>query len=286
MPTSVLYLLSAVSPAYLRTSCDDLSARSYRYTFDEYKSEYGKSYTDDEPMRKATFEANLAMIREHNEDATQTFKMGLNEFADLSALEFKAKFTGGVNKRQLLDGAHAQPAVGSSSLADLPESVDWRTKNVVTAVKNQAACGSCWAFSAVETIESHVAIATGSLLTLSEQQIVSCSPNPDHCGGTGGCAGSTQPLAFNYTMSAGITTETDYPYRSKIGLTHKCKPELIKPVAGNTGFVKLPTNNYTALISAVANLGPIAISAAAGPWQLYEKGVFSKKCSMDMVCIG
>ena len=162
--------------------------------------------------------------------------------------------------------------------ADLPTSVDWRDKNVVTPVKNQAACGSCWAFSAVETMESAVAIATGKLIELSEQQIVSCSPNPEKCGGTGGCKGSTQPLAFNYTLTNPITTESAYPYaaETKIGISGKCKPDKIQPAAGITGYKLVPKNNYTELLTAVATVGPIAISAAAEPWQLYEKGVFSK----------
>merc|ERR1712217_929618 len=85
-------------------------------------------------------------------------------------------------------------------------------------VKKQGACGSCWAFSATETLESHYAISTGEAApVLSPQQIVSCAPNPDHCGGTGGCAGSTQPLAFNYTETAGLTTEANYPYQGTTG---------------------------------------------------------------------
>merc|ERR1719453_2792755 len=108
----------------------------------------------------------------------------------------------------------------------MPESLDWREKKtatgaqVVTPVKSQGLCGSCWAFSATETFESMYAIATGEAApVLSPQQIVSCSPNPDHCGGSGGCDGSTQPLAFDYTKTAGITTEADYPYA---GSTGKC----------------------------------------------------------------
>ena len=126
--------------------------------------------------------------------------------------------------RELCDHLREHHAPG---LGDLPTAVDWRTKSpsVVTPPKNQGGCGSCWAFSATETLESAVAIATGKLLTLSPQQIVSCTPNPDDCGGTGGCSGATQQLGFNYTMGAGITTETNYPYR---GTTGTCEPSKVK----------------------------------------------------------
>lgn len=74
-------------------------------------------------------------------------------------------------------------------------------------------CGSCWTFSSSETIESHVAIKTGKLFVLSEQQIVSCAANPSQCGGTGGCEGATQEVAFNYTRDhVGLSLETSYPY--------------------------------------------------------------------------
>jgi len=176
--------------------------------------------------------------------------------------------------------ARAAP-VNYEFLATLPDSVDWRDKGVVTAVKNQGGCGSCWAFSSSETMESHLAIATGKLMTLSEQQLVSCAPNPEQCGGTGGCQGSTQPLAFQYIGSAGITSEEDYPYR---GSTGTCDTSKIKPIANVTGQVDLPTNNYTALMEAIATVGPVAISVDAGTlgWQLYGGGVMKGKCGSDI----
>merc|ERR1712226_1506496 len=139
-------------------------------------------------------------------------------------------------------------AKSSVALQDLPDRIDHReTDGRVTPVKNQGSCGSCWAFSATETLESHLSLATGEAApVLSPQQIVSCAPNPQHCGGTGGCQGSTQPLAFNYTMTAGITTEANYPYKGRTGT---CDTSKIKPVAFNDGYAELTTNNYTELVT-------------------------------------
>jgi len=160
----------------------------------------------------------------------------------------------------------------------LAASIDWRTKNVVTKPKNQGGCGSCWAFSTAETLESHIAIKTGKLLEFSPQEFVSCAPNPNHCGGSGGCQGSIQPLGFKYAVEKGITTEKSYPYR---GVTGTCQPSKIKSVATITGYEVLPTNNYTALMNAV-NEQPVAISAAAEPWQLYSGGVYNGNCGTDV----
>ena len=76
-------------------------------------------------------------------------------------------------------------------------------------------CGSCWAFSATETVESRYQIASGKLLTLAPQTYVNCVKNPNHCGGTGGCEGATMELAFNLTKDTGIALEADIPYEGR-----------------------------------------------------------------------
>merc|ERR1711957_635661 len=186
--------------------------------------------------------------------------------------EFRSQRTGHSPHPQVTLAAKTNVAV-----SDLPESFDHRdTEGVVTDVKDQGSCGSCWAFSAAETLESHLAIATGKAAPkLSPQQIVSCAPNPNHCGGTGGCDGSTQPLAFDYTKTAGITTDENYPYTQKTG---KCHTSKIDPVAYNDGHVELTSNNYTELVTAAGTKGPIAISIAASgsKFQFYGGGVLSK----------
>lgn len=268
---------------------------SSSYTFDSYVADFGKQYATlaEHESKKRVFTANLAKIVAHNADTTQTYRMNVNKFADLTAKEFGA-FAKGYSKgkarmpRSYLDTPAGTPLPGLEDVKpveDLPASIDWRTKTtaggskIVTPPKDQGGCGSCWAFSTAETLESHIAIATDKLFVMSPQQVVDCAPNPQHCGGTGGCEGSVQWLGFNYTIGAGITTEKSYPYR---GTDEKCQTAKIKPVAGIKGYVRLPTNNYTMLMNAVATLGPIAISAAAEPWQLYSSGVFSQNCGADV----
>jgi cathepsin L len=270
--SAVALTLGSLTSAALLPGERDLT----NYGFEEYKQEFGKLHSSNEEHdnRKAIFQRNMEMIRAHNAQEDKTWFATVNEFADWENDEFRAHRTGHRPSRQ---GARVSL---SANLGDLPDRIDWREQDgVVTPVKNQASCGSCWAFSAVQTLESHLAIATGEAApVLSPQQVVSCAPNPDHCGGTGGCKGSTQPLAFNYTANTGLSLNSDYPYTSSIGITGKCKPEKIKPVAQNDGVDVLETNDYTALITAVSTKGPVSISVAAGGlgWQLYGGGVYSK----------
>lgn len=248
-----------------------LSALSHP-SHEDYMRQFGKKYTSDEQtLRARIFAENLARIDAQNALPDQTWTAGINEYTDWSNEEFRSKRTG---TRPMFTGL---PMPTADLQAPPADAIDWRTKDgVLTKVKDQQSCGSCWAFSAVETFESAVAIATGKPApVLSPQQVVSCSGNPNKCGGTGGCQGSTQQLAFNYTETAGMTTEEDYPYTGRTGT---CQQSKIKPVAINSGYVTVPLNDYNALIAAV-NLGPVAITVAAGGfgWQLYNGGVLDCK---------
>jgi len=245
------------------------SERSFvGYSFEAFQSEFGKH----DSTRRQIFEGNLKFINDHNANPSKTWWAAVNQFADMTNVEFRNMTRG--RKEKMFEG-EAQPYKLSAKANALPDRVDYRENNMVTPVKDQGGCGSCWAFSAAQTFESHLAIQTKTpIQKLSPQQIVSCAPNPDQCGGTGGCEGSTQPLAFSYTKTGGLTTEALYPYN---GQTGTCQTAKIKPVAYNGGYTVLPANDYNALMDAVANVGPVAISIAAGgsAFQFYGGGVLS-----------
>lgn len=255
----------AASTVFSKTTFDQLAG----YTFEDYVQEYEKSYSTPEEikLRSSIFYERLVEIQKHNAGKS-TYKKGVNKFSDLTKEEFQ-KYLGSSGPRPVhKDAFDFKPRM---KVADLPASVDWRTKGIVTPVKDQGGCGSCWAFAATETLESAQAIASGKApLILSEQNMVSCTPNPNKCGGTGGCSGATAELGYEYVKNKGLSDEKTLPYR---GVTGICK-ETTK-AAFISGYVKLPENDHDALMTAVATVGPIAITVEADVWQEYENGVFS-----------
>jgi len=239
------------------------------YTFADYVAEFGKPYTTGNDERKSIFEHNLQEIRSHNANPSKTWFMAVNKFTDMSSEDFKASHLGRLPR---LDESNFVGEFSASSIEGLPDSVDWRNKaGVVTGVKDQGDCGACWAFSATETLESHAAISTGlDAPVLSAQQMTSCAPNPEHCGGTNGCGGNVQGNGFNYSTAAGITIAANYPYKASTG---RCDQSKIKPCIQNDGYVKLKVNDYSSLMTAVATKGPIAISVAATAFARYGGGI-------------
>merc|ERR1719443_1348892 len=263
--------------------------------FTRFKQDFERAYVDDvdEARRFKAFTQNVemayAMNLEQGIKCTDLFDdekcvFGVTKFMDLPQDEFAATRLGYKPK------PNAQgEEVATLSWDDLPkagnQSVDWRTKGAVTPVKDQGQCGSCWAFSTVEEVESSVFMATGKLLTLSTQQLTSCDKVDE------GCNGGDTETAYKYIEKAGgLDTASDYPDTShKSGRTGKCGWDK-KKAAKVTGFTYATTpckrgacknQDEDKLAAALAAKGPISICVNAGgnAWQVYKRGVFSKKCS-------
>jgi len=249
------------------------------YTFAKYVKEFGKTYSSNEEYvkRQAIFEARLEKIKKHNEDTTKTWKEGVNHLTDRTEKEFSVLLGG---KKGLLYASSAKRQAANEEyekkniqMKPLPTDIDWRTKGVITAVKDQGNCGSCWSFGTAETIESYWALATGMLTDLSEQQILDCTPNPNDCGGTGGCGGGVPEIAYAQLMATGMATEWTYPYQSWGGQNFKCG------TAGSmvrlSNYTVLPSNQLKPVLDHVANVGPLAVNVDASSWGDYESGVFN-----------
>jgi cathepsin L len=234
-------------------------------------------------LRRELIARRALHARKHNANKGSSYRLAeLNQFSahteeELNKMKNPHAGTGARIPAERLPNRKPYPVKSEDiDLSALPTHVDWRDHGVVTPVKNQGDCGSCWTFGTAETIESQYAIKTKTLFTLSEEQIVECVPNPDACGGNGGCKGGTVQLAVEHLMKmGGITTEWMYPYSSYFGTTGTCKfTNKTKPVVNLTGYYQVPHNEYAPLMHAIANMGPTAISVDASTWSTYEGGVY------------
>lgn len=169
-------------------------------------AEFGLSFATPEEYK---FRLNLFAQKEAentriNSNPSNTFTVGHNKFSTWTNMEYK----------KLLGYRGNQPSVREAALevSDLPATVDWRQDGAVNPVKNQAMCGSCWAFSAIAAIEGHHFIQTGTLETFSEQELVDCD---EKCFG---CGGGLQSSAFDYLKTHFIQRSVDYPYIGKLGI--------------------------------------------------------------------
>jgi cathepsin L len=258
-------------------------AVSQDLTFEQYVKDYNKQYNSVQyALHERIYNHRVEEINQHNANPNAMYLKGINKFTDMTREELKTFRGYNRNMGTTMLGGPDDPCVPGQPFAPqaLPASVDWRTAKpaVVSPVKDQGSCGSCWAFATAETTESALAIATGNLTILSPQNVVSCTPNPDHCGGTGGCNGAIAELGFTYIKNNGIATEQNWPYKQTTGT---CDEAAHTKVATVTGCVKLAENNYTDLLTAVATIGPIAVSVDAKKWSSYTKGIYNG-CDTDL----
>merc|ERR1712050_585043 len=126
----------------------------------------------------------------------------------------------------------ALPNLGTDTYSGkaLAASVDWTKQGAVTPVKNQGQCGSCWSFSTTGSLEGAWEIATGKLVSLSEQQFVDCDKEDS------GCNGGLMDTAFRFAETHALCTEGNYAYKAKKG---KCKASNCTigiPKGGVVGF--------------------------------------------------
>jgi len=237
--------------------------------FSDFMVTYNKAYSNDEyHNRRAIFYDNLAEINQINSEG-RSWTAGVNEYSDLTWEEFKGRFLAPQKCSATKQGNHV---MSNTPAAD---AIDWRDKKVVTPVKNQGSCGSCWAFSSTGAIESHAAIKTGQLKTVAEQQLVDCAGGPFE---NMGCRGGLPSQAFQYVMWAGgIQDSASYPYTGRDG---RCSFNKAKVIISLKNEVNITERNEKELFDAVGKAGPVSVAyQVSSDFRSYRSGVYdSRQC--------
>lgn len=243
--------------------------------FNKFINIYNKNYSvDNFRERYNIFSTNMYRLIE--QDAAFNHNVKINQWGDLSPQEFHNELGGGCFHSSQVAYRNGCKSFVPSSLENLPDSVDWRDENAVTHVKNQGKCGSCWSFSATGAMEGAWAIATGDLVSLSEQQLLDCSKNY----GNNACNGGIMAEAFQYAIKNGMCSETDDPYEASSGTCDTtCNHDVYI-----TDCYNVSPNNQLELQAAVAR-GPVsvAIEADTSIFQFYAGGVLkNENCGVNL----
>ncbi len=276
MKTIVLLFLITIGMAS-SSSGGLIDMTEVKAAHDSWMVKHNKKYisAEEEGHRFGIFAKNLERILEHNVNFSMgktSFTMAMNGHGDLTFDEWRTMMLRFVPSTSTTSdfhlGVHHAPLIRG---IDAPTSVDWRTKNAVTPVKDQGQCGSCWSFSTTGSIEGAHAIKTGTLVSLSEEQLINCVNS-----GAFDCnSGGDMIEGFKYVISnKGIMTEASWPYALKDHQTCKAKAPYAATISG---YKSVTSNDEAALLSAV-NIGPVsvAIDASQTSFQFYSSGVYDE----------
>jgi len=234
-----------------------------RYLWQSFKADYHKSYnsTEEDSRRFGYFLENLKVAERRN--AEDTAVHGITKFSDLTQQEFASRYL-----RADVRMKTSAPLFEVARPVSNDPLIDW-SGVFTTPVKDQGYCGSCWAFSATEQIESDTLRQLGKAYVLSPAQVTQCTTLSSGCGG-----GWTE-AAYKWVQNNGLETDADYPYTNKMyqGVTGTCSSVASKEIVTITGYSTI--NGEASMASYVQSTGPLSVCVDANTWNSYKSGIMS-----------
>jgi len=237
--------------------------------FRQWVTQHGKVYatTDEYQTRLANFQESLRRVELKNKKS-KTATYALNKFPDLSVAEFRALYF----MKKSVHNPRGGRDVLTPTVTNLPDTFDWRNQKVVSPVKDQGQCGSCWAFSVVENIESVYMltknITADAMPALSPQQVVDCDDIDQ------GCNGGNPPFAYEYLEGSGLEKNSDYPYKAVDGTCAYQKSNVYATISTWKWGTSLEDEDT--LQKNLVSYSPLSICVDASNWQDYSSGVMGE----------
>ncbi|KAH7671962.1 Actinidain protein [Dioscorea alata] len=268
------FFLLSFSSLYLAINAAR-SEHEIKLLYEGWLVENNKNYNDlfEKEKRYNIFKDNLKYIDEHNA-GNHSYNLTLNVFADLTNDEHRNMYLG----FQSFTGENMDFKESNRYLFNgdetLPDSIDWRDMGAVVGVKNQLECGSCWAFSAIAAIEGLNKIVTGTLISLSEQELVDCVRKS--------CQGWLMTKAFEFIIkNGGIDAEEDYPYRGYYAQCNRNK--LRRTVVSIDGYENVPHYSEDSMKKAAAHQPiSVAIDSSSDDFRFYGSGIYKGSCGTKL----
>jgi len=252
-----------------------------RDLFLQFKKDYNREYANkaEEMYRYAIFMRNMKKAEKLNTAPGNRAIYGVTQFMDLTPEEFRSTYLTLDTPKFDKNIPFYQPKQ-PIDLIDYPDYFNWVDLNATTPVYDQGQCGSCWAFSATETIESFWYLANNPLTQLSMQQINSCDRT------SFGCDGGNPVRAYRYVMRAGgIETYENYPYTSGNGQTGECQfnsDDVYAKISGFSYVTTSPASNETLMQEVTYTTGPLSVCVDAVTWQFYRGGIVTQNCGQNL----
>ena len=220
----------------------------------------GFSQKMDERNTKETIDKIQALIKQNNAKwvagETSLSNLSWDEWQNYAGLSFDP-----------IDIVRPIADVGD---IELPSSLDWRAAagDYVTEIRNQAKCGSCWAFAMTAALESYVLLSEkkpGLNIDLSEQVMLSCS-------GEGSCRGGN--MNADYLEETGLPLEEFYPYTATNGVCSNAVAGW-QDKAYKIGDWNFVLHNLSSLKSALVKYGPLATAMMVyEDFMHYKSGIY------------
>jgi hypothetical protein len=236
--------------------------------FNEFQAKWGRNYVGDEYAKRIQhFADHMEHVKKWQDaevgTATYTY---LGPFADASPEEMSKMM--GLKAENIFEVEQMPSAPFLNR--ELDSSLDWVAKGAVNPIKNQASCGSCWAFSTACTLEGVGFVTSGKLVSVSEQNIVDCDSNDD------GCNGGLPSRALQWSSNnGGVASESAYRYTARDG---SCRSGVSK-IIHNQGYQRV-SQNEDQIAQALAQYGPLSIAVDANGFSGYNGGVLQNpSCS-------